>query len=371
MLPNFRLLIAALLASIVALSCGFAVFADFGVSREPFTRVPANTMALQLVSDERAQPGMATSMGTSMATSMATSWAAPFGSRTASRAAQRPGDAMNAQAFLVARRDAGRSPHERIAGAVGPRAAASRPESHTLVAALAAARSMPGLAGSRRMPPRGLSAVALLRTDERGIPADALHWPATSQPIAAASNQARGLRPAAAMSIAPMSVAPMPAGLEARKAAPDTLRAAIAFRPDRAVNNAAAADALPAVAAIEPAPSQAVPAAPPAARKAAAPRAGAVRRVMRRPRTWRTRKVVRKAGRWRRTTATRRVIRSASAAGGNGFGWDANYRAPVFRSAPAFQPRAAARHRAPWKTTKTNGDRSASNADQSPWSHDW
>ncbi len=52
MLPTFRLLIAAMFASIVALTCGFAVFAAFRVNHEPLSRLTADTAPLQLVVDE-------------------------------------------------------------------------------------------------------------------------------------------------------------------------------------------------------------------------------------------------------------------------------------------------------------------------------
>jgi hypothetical protein len=51
MFPNVRLMMAATLASVVALICGFGVFAVFRVSHEPFARSPAATASLQLVAD--------------------------------------------------------------------------------------------------------------------------------------------------------------------------------------------------------------------------------------------------------------------------------------------------------------------------------
>jgi hypothetical protein len=48
MFPNVRLLIAAVVASVVALSCGFAVFAVFRVNHEPLSRLPAGAAPLQL-----------------------------------------------------------------------------------------------------------------------------------------------------------------------------------------------------------------------------------------------------------------------------------------------------------------------------------
>lgn len=54
MFPNVRLLIAALLASVFALSFGFGVFAALRVNRDPLGQLPAGTPALQLVANEAA-----------------------------------------------------------------------------------------------------------------------------------------------------------------------------------------------------------------------------------------------------------------------------------------------------------------------------
>ena len=55
MFPNVRLMIAATLASVVALICGFGMFAVFRVSHDPFVRLPAATAPLQLVADNAAK----------------------------------------------------------------------------------------------------------------------------------------------------------------------------------------------------------------------------------------------------------------------------------------------------------------------------
>lgn len=65
MFPNVRLLIAALLATVFALSCGFGVFAALGVSREPLGRLTAGAATLQLAANEAA--------------AAAATWGAPFG----------------------------------------------------------------------------------------------------------------------------------------------------------------------------------------------------------------------------------------------------------------------------------------------------
>jgi hypothetical protein len=56
MLPNARLMIAATLASVVALICGFGVFAAFRVSYEPLGRVPSAAARLQLAAANGAAP---------------------------------------------------------------------------------------------------------------------------------------------------------------------------------------------------------------------------------------------------------------------------------------------------------------------------
>jgi hypothetical protein len=48
MFPNVRLLIAAVVASVVALSCGFALFATFRVNHEPLSRLATGAAPLQL-----------------------------------------------------------------------------------------------------------------------------------------------------------------------------------------------------------------------------------------------------------------------------------------------------------------------------------
>jgi hypothetical protein len=56
MFPNIRLMIAAVVASIVALGCGFSLFAEFRVSHEPLGRMPATSPPLQFAASS---PGLA------------------------------------------------------------------------------------------------------------------------------------------------------------------------------------------------------------------------------------------------------------------------------------------------------------------------
>jgi hypothetical protein len=54
MFPNVRLLIGAVFASVVALSCGFGLFAAFRVNHEPLNRLPTGATPLQLVANDTA-----------------------------------------------------------------------------------------------------------------------------------------------------------------------------------------------------------------------------------------------------------------------------------------------------------------------------
>lgn len=48
MFPNVRLMIVAIMASILGMSCGLGVFAVFRVNHDPFVRLPSATPPLQL-----------------------------------------------------------------------------------------------------------------------------------------------------------------------------------------------------------------------------------------------------------------------------------------------------------------------------------
>lgn len=56
MFPNVRLLTGALVASIVALSCGFGLFAAFRVNHEPLSRLPVGTTPVQFVANVAVAP---------------------------------------------------------------------------------------------------------------------------------------------------------------------------------------------------------------------------------------------------------------------------------------------------------------------------
>jgi hypothetical protein len=54
MLPSLRLLIAAMLATVVVLMCGFGVFASFRISHDPIAHLPAAAAPSQLFADTEA-----------------------------------------------------------------------------------------------------------------------------------------------------------------------------------------------------------------------------------------------------------------------------------------------------------------------------
>jgi hypothetical protein len=64
MFPNVRLMIVAVCASVVALSCGFGLFAAFRVNHEPLARLPPVAAPAQHAADNPAPPAVATATET-------------------------------------------------------------------------------------------------------------------------------------------------------------------------------------------------------------------------------------------------------------------------------------------------------------------
>ncbi len=63
MFPDVRLMIAAMVASAVALMCGFGIYATLRVGHEPLVRLPPATAPLQLVADNSAKWSVAFAPG--------------------------------------------------------------------------------------------------------------------------------------------------------------------------------------------------------------------------------------------------------------------------------------------------------------------
>jgi hypothetical protein len=89
MFPNVRLMIAAMLASIVVLVCGFGMFAAFQVSHEPLGRLPSASAPQQLSAD---------------ATTMAYATPEPFDRRFQIGEARNAAEAVEALARSIDRR---------------------------------------------------------------------------------------------------------------------------------------------------------------------------------------------------------------------------------------------------------------------------
>jgi hypothetical protein len=66
MLPSLRLLIAAMLATVVVLMCGFGVFATFRISHDPIAHLPAAAAPSQLFADTEAAVSTVAAAGESV-----------------------------------------------------------------------------------------------------------------------------------------------------------------------------------------------------------------------------------------------------------------------------------------------------------------
>lgn len=307
MFPNVRLMIGALFASVVALTCGFGIFAAFRVNHEPLSRLPANTVALQLVANEVAGPPEA--------------WTAPMAHQDGGDEVRIAAATSNAPRALLIRTAAIEPGHawslETIRSQLPSGAAEPPPPlsvSHPSPAAVIASPVPP------RIPPPSLHVDKPIVTPAIApIPMastpSAVTPPSVTRPVLTASASAPPApTPTATAPAAPKPTAPTP-----------TARVAPSAPTTPAV-----------VATIEQLP-QADPRTlqPPGKPKKAA-KAG---RETSRPRP---RKIVRKPIE-RRRVVRRRVVRQTATAAASPFG-GSNFSTPVFSSAPtAFESQAANR----------------------------
>jgi hypothetical protein len=111
MFPNVRLLFGALFASVVALSCGFGLFATFRVNHEPLSRLPAGTAPVQFVANEVAGPRAG--------------WGTPFDGQSRLNGPQRGEIAADAPAETPAGQSSLESTSTGTAAAIKPVAAAT------------------------------------------------------------------------------------------------------------------------------------------------------------------------------------------------------------------------------------------------------
>lgn len=322
MLPNVRLLIAAMFASIVALSCGFGVYAALRVNRDPLSRLPTGgTTALQLVSNQAAVA--------------AASWGAPFSSGL------RPGEAQTGGATSGTP-----APGRRGAGAISNLANA-----WTAGAVTPEAASEPAL-----MP-------AVQSTPPQSTPQLAMTPPPAPTEPAAITIVAGPTIPPARAAAAPVSTAPL-ASTPVALVPPTPAAASQALEPALKVKKAAEGEppisTVPAVAATEPTLDSAPPAAQPAAitgtvPDAAAPEIKASKPFTHKPEPTTPRDLARRPIERRQVAARRRVARRAPASAVARFGGNSTFSAPVFESAPDA-------YRGPPATSRRGTRRTAKNA---------
>jgi hypothetical protein len=311
MFPDFRLLIGAICTSVVALSCGFGVFAAFRVNHEPLSRLPADTAALQLVTNEAVGPHPA--------------WGAVFGSHfSASESVQeaRIGGVSDTPTLIPVRRTTLKSS---TPGGVAPQAATD-----TSPAPIASANKAPS-------PPTPIAnapaAPAASTTPPSAQQASAAQTP-SAQPVSDARGNAPGktgepaIAPASAVAVitAPSSAPPVAEPAEMTATAPE----------------------------------------------AAAPATQTPPQFTGEPPLPTPRKAVRKGVERRRIAVRRRIIREARPRTVAQSGYqNSDFRNPVFQSAPsAFDRQPTTNRRSDkWANEATPGTNAASNPYEWPTAH--
>jgi hypothetical protein len=325
MFPNLRLLIGALLASVVTLCCGFGVFAAFRVSHEPLSRLPAATAPLQLVINEAAAPRP--------------TWGAPIGGLLAVNVSDVGG-----------------------AAAVRPVISSARPATAVKTAAVIDASRQ------HTSPPT---------TQKTSLNPTA---PATQTPPAAAK-PAAVVAPSSTAASPPPSAAAVPAPVASSASTPppdkrdaaakativplvtaDAVKANIPPPQTLPANSDVTPPAPAAVATIDPAPPGAQPAeSSDATPEAAGPAANSETKPAETVQPAKARKAIAKPV--RRVAARRRLVRKPRAPVVAQFGGDtATFHDPVFQSAPDTQTRRA---------TRTSSAKKAANSDTTSNSFSW
>lgn len=326
MFPNVRLMIGALLASVVVLCCGFGIFAAFRVNHEPLSRLPANTAALQLVAHEVAGSPSA--------------WGAPV---VTGSVRELPIDAetANAPRPILVRTDAIDASDSWATGVVETKAAsdtvaprqspaASQPPSAMIAPSTPRLRPMATAFGVDKplttSAPRAILLVSTAPVAETANP---------TEPASASTAIATVARSTVPGSIAPRSSASLAvSAMPQASSAESQSRAADASQGAQDTTNVRPAPAVPEVAAIEPLPKPDPRTMQPmhnARTKVAALETKIIRRLAREPSRRTPRKIVRKPAE-RRRIVRRTIARPTTTAAAGLFGdTDA---APVFLSAP-------------------------------------
>jgi hypothetical protein len=350
MFPTFRLLIAATFASIVALTCGFAVFAAFGVNHEPLSRMPPNTAPLQLVADETASGSPASPADGGL----------PYRPQP-----QRPSEAqaggmeVSAPPVTPVRLDAVDLPHpgpteaaktEKPAPAAHDREAVSVAspvvEASPAASLPVAVTPPPSPAAPPPAPIKPSAPVAVsVAAPPANTPPSVLIKPSTSVGVSVAVPPANAPPPAPIKLPAPLAVsvaappANTPPAATSISAPPVAARPATAVAAHASVKNPEAVKkaANPAVAAIAPPTVEHPAAIGGAVRQILPPQAKSPAKVVGKPGRRAAGKLEPKSVERRRVTLKRRQIRRVPAYAGTRFGPDSSYEEPVFQSAPGYQ----------------------------------
>jgi hypothetical protein len=306
MFPNVRLLVGALFASVVALTCGFGLFAAFRVNHEPLSRLPVGTAPIQFVANER------------------TGWGTPFDGQSRLNGPQHGVIATDTPAAAPAHQIKAEAANTGTAEAIRP-----------VVAAIPVIDTAPPRAIGQ--PAEVIEPIVSI-TPAAPAPADTASPPATANSSADAGAAQPTGTIAATPSTQPSESEPQAGSAAPVVAEPSSAKPAedeAAAKPDND-SGAAAKAAAPAIAAATPAdqPSAAAsPASEPAqdtvmaSAKPEAPVGKIEAKITRKP-------IVR-----RRIAVRRRIVRRLrpSPAQNTGFG------DPVFRSAPNYSSASASR----------------------------
>ncbi|HUZ31646.1 MAG TPA: hypothetical protein VMV19_06015 [Xanthobacteraceae bacterium] len=206
MFPNFRLMVAATLASIVMLICGLGMFATFRVSHAPLLRPVAATASPQSLADNMASSPLAFAP------------AEPFHRRFEISAPDRS-DAVAAFTRFLARRENVESPPAASPAAPEPGATAAKEQP----AAIEMPKDVPAAPGMPAVMPAAKAAPIAIDASVASLPA------ATASPPEAATPPA--VTPAAAVEPAPpQSAEPTP--VHAAAAPPtESEQQAVAVKP--------------------------------------------------------------------------------------------------------------------------------------------
>jgi hypothetical protein len=209
MLPNVRLVIAAMFATVVALICGFGMFAAFRVSHEPLVRLPTATASLQLAAANTAKLSLAFAPGepTGRRVAIAAPPSVTLPSGPPAPGPELGNDADTGPGAVTAAPEPGPAEVEEAASAAGePKEQAAAPAAPAApVAELPSAETI-GLAASNPMPavpasepePAPRSAETAPAPELRSAAQVAETLPALADPVPAAGEAAPETKPSIA-----------------------------------------------------------------------------------------------------------------------------------------------------------------------------